>query len=177
MMISKMCTTATSLPSATLMRHVPACLSLLSSTQQQTQLWRQSMRTFSSSMRTPHLTYPRTLSKSGAQSNRLAPRLYTALRQFSSTGLEGTPSMEEHLYSPHQLSESYGSDDMAAGTEMLTMCEPRMCVRAITEVVARAQSEAESLNAKILDFGAGSGQVGQLLAEAGFTDIYGQEGT
>ena len=52
-----------------------------------------------------------------------------------------------------------------------------MCVKGVLEVVDEIRIEDPDLVCKILDFAAGKGQMGELLAEQGFTEIYGQEGS
>ena len=52
--------------------------------------------------------------------------------------------------------------------------EPRMCFEAIVALVAGME---DPTGMRILDFGAGRGQMGQLLAQHGFTEVYGQEGS
>jgi len=47
----------------------------------------------------------------------------------------------------------------------------QLCVEAVTEHLDI------DLDAKILDFGAGSGGLGALLAEEGFTNVFAQEGS
>lgn len=70
------------------------------------------------------------------------------------------------------------------------LSENQLCMKAIQEVLQSlttnvSDSEEESkedrlasvLDAKILDFGAGRGQLGQLLTENGFNNVFGQEGS
>ena len=80
--------------------------------------------------------------------------------------------------------------------EAIFLNESKMCVQAITEVLSNLPSGDNSKSAvvgdgdeiigdtsltkkdaKILDIGAGKGQIGQLLSEQGYTEIYGQEGS
>ena len=66
-----------------------------------------------------------------------------------------------------RVAESF--DDLR---EAIHLNEPKMTVRAVLELV-----EADPEEVKVLDFGAGQGHVGALLAEQGFSNIYGQEGS
>lgn len=57
------------------------------------------------------------------------------------------------------------------------MNEPKMCVRAVLNIVDDMNIEDPGYDSKILDFGAGKGQLGKLLVEKGFSEVYGQEGS
>ena len=57
------------------------------------------------------------------------------------------------------------------------MNEPKMCIKAVLDIVDDMGIEDPGFDSKILDFAAGKGQIGELLTEQGFTEIYGQEGS
>ena len=51
-------------------------------------------------------------------------------------------------------------------------------MQAIDELLTNASDSLDSnKDAKILDIGAGKGQIGRFLSEKGYTEIYGQEGS
>jgi methylase of polypeptide subunit release factors len=53
-----------------------------------------------------------------------------------------------------------------------TLSEPAVCVQAIIDTVNQ-DVHASNTSPKVLDFCAGNGQIGQFLADKGFTDVYG----
>ena len=59
-------------------------------------------------------------------------------------------------------------------THEQSIAEPLMCVQSIIEICNQNQLGRE---AKVLDFGAGSGNLGTLLVENGVNEVYGQEGS
>ncbi len=54
--------------------------------------------------------------------------------------------------------------------------EPQMCAKVIKDLIFES-GEQDLAEAKILDFGAGRGQLGQILAAEGYTELYAQEGS
>ena len=52
-----------------------------------------------------------------------------------------------------------------------------MCIKGVLEVLDDQGIDDPGLESKVLDFAAGGGQMGDMLAEQGFTEIYGQEGS
>ena len=62
--------------------------------------------------------------------------------------------------------------------ETITLSEPEMCVQAIIDVLGQNVDEEfdtseDSPSPKVLDFCAGNGQMGHLLADQGFKEVYG----
>ena len=54
--------------------------------------------------------------------------------------------------------------------------EPNMVVQAIKDLIDTGYLDANQEEAKILDFGVTNGEIGELLSNSGFTQVYGQEG-
>jgi 2-polyprenyl-3-methyl-5-hydroxy-6-metoxy-1,4-benzoquinol methylase len=64
----------------------------------------------------------------------------------------------------------------------VTLSEPEMCVQAIIDIMYQKfdnplDASGYMTGPKVLDFCAGNGQMGHLLAENGFSEVYGQEGS
>ena len=64
--------------------------------------------------------------------------------------------------------------DPTVETHEQSVAEPLMCAQSIIEVCNQSQIGHE---AKVLDFGARSGQLGTLLVENGLNQVYGREGS
>ena len=54
--------------------------------------------------------------------------------------------------------------------------EPNMVVEEILDLVNAGYLENSKEKARILNFGAGKGEIGELFQNSGFTHVYGQEG-
>ena len=63
--------------------------------------------------------------------------------------------------------------------EAINLNEPKMCVNAILELLAieTEGTDTDGRDSMILDLCAGKGQIGQLLSDQGFIQVYGQEGS
>ena len=66
-----------------------------------------------------------------------------------------------------RIAENY--DDVR---EAVSLNEPKMCAQAIIEVLSKDTSSDNFYDAKVLDFGSTNGQIGTLLAEQNFAELY-----
>ena len=77
---------------------------------------------------------------------------------------------------PEVTSESEDAEEVNE-VHPLKMRENEMCLKGVLEVLDEQGIDDPGLESKVLDFTAGGGQMGDMLAGQGFTEIYGQEGS